>query len=206
MSSHVAMKNTPSGHVTLLTDELSVPKQLQNAYYVTVRRLIGHRSDRTQITRFWLRSVAGLRPAKRQRLSESRGESRGEAPSRTAFKPWVFCRTGAMMPVAPRSRSAVNRPGFGPGGRRFESCLRVGWAGRHASPPRPPRCGQTSRRPPTPGIIPLTVPKPGGCSPTRPRPAAPGTGWTGGAGHQARSRWYHQRIRLARRVEIALVR
>ena len=56
------------------------------------------------------------------------------------------------------------------------------------------------------GMIPLTVPETGRLL-TRPPPPGSAAHWPGWRRcHQARSRWYHQRTRLARRVEIALVR
>ena len=60
--------------------------------------------------------------------------------------------------------------------------------------------------PADPGMIPLTVPETGRLlgHPPPPGSAAHWLDWR--RRHQACSRWYHQRTRLARRVEIALVR
>ena len=63
--------------------------------------------------------------------------------------------------------------------------------------------------PPDPGMIPLTVPEVSRLlAAALARPSPPGhaehwSGWT--RRHQARSRWYHQRTRLGRNSEIALV-
>ena len=71
----------------------------------------------------------------------------------------------------------------------------------------PPPAGPDERPPADPGMIPLTVPEI-----TRllahHRPPQPGhaehwSSWR--RRHQARARWYHQRARLARDTEIALV-
>ena len=60
--------------------------------------------------------------------------------------------------------------------------------------------------PADPGMIPLTVPETGRLL-TRPPPPGGAAHWLDWRRrHQACSRWYHQRTRLARRVEIALVR
>ena len=60
--------------------------------------------------------------------------------------------------------------------------------------------------PADPGMIPLTVPETGRllAHPPPPGSAAYWLNWR--RRHQARSRWCHQRTRLARRVEIALAR
>ncbi len=67
-----------------------------------------------------------------------------------------------------------------------------------AHPDQPP--------PADPGMIPLTVPETGRLlgHPPPPGSAAHWLDWR--RRHQACSRWYHQRTRLARRVEIALIR
>jgi hypothetical protein len=61
--------------------------------------------------------------------------------------------------------------------------------------------------PPDPGMIPLTVPEVGrllaAATLSPPGHAEHWSGWT--RRHQARSRWFHQRARLARNIEIALV-
>jgi hypothetical protein len=64
-------------------------------------------------------------------------------------------------------------------------------------PDQPPPAG--------PGMIPLTVPETGRLLAHPPLPGAAGhwLGWR--RRHQARSPWYHQRPRLARNPEIALV-
>ena len=60
--------------------------------------------------------------------------------------------------------------------------------------------------PADPGMIPLTVPETGRLL-GHPPPAGSAGHWLNWRRrHQARSHWYHQRTRLARRVEIALVR
>ena len=73
--------------------------------------------------------------------------------------------------------------------------------------PPPVRPGQPP--PPDPGMIPLTVPEVKRLlAAALARPSPPGhadhwSGWT--RRHQARSRWFHQRTRLARNAKIALV-
>jgi hypothetical protein len=64
---------------------------------------------------------------------------------------------------------------------------------------------QASPPPADPGMIPLTVPETGGLlgHPPPPGRAAHWLDWR--RRHQARSRWYHQRTRLARKTGIALV-
>jgi hypothetical protein len=73
--------------------------------------------------------------------------------------------------------------------------------------PKPVRPDQPP--PAEPGMIPLTVP--GNRAPARRSPPPPGPAharhwldWR--RRHQARSRWFHQRTRLTRNIEIALVR
>ena len=66
-----------------------------------------------------------------------------------------------------------------------------------AHPDQPP--------PADPGMIPLTVPETGRLL-SRPPPPGSARHWLDWRRrHQARSRWYHQRTRLARGIEIALV-
>jgi SRSO17 transposase len=60
--------------------------------------------------------------------------------------------------------------------------------------------------PADPGLIPLTVPETGRLLGHPPPPGSAGHWLNWRRAHQARSHWYHQRTRLARRVEIALVR
>ncbi len=60
--------------------------------------------------------------------------------------------------------------------------------------------------PADPGMIPLTVPETGRLLGHPPPPGSAGHWLDWRRRHQAGSRWYHQRTRLARRVEIALVR
>src|SRR5262249_34555859 len=73
--------------------------------------------------------------------------------------------------------------------------------------PPPVRAGQPP--PPEPGMIPLTIPEIKRlltALPPRPLPrwlVIPGDAWT--RRHQARSRWFHKRARLARDAHIALV-
>src|ERR1022692_437128 len=73
----------------------------------------------------------------------------------------------------------------------------------------PPPVRPDQPPPPDPGMIPLTVPEIQRLLPAIPAgPCPPGHAehlsvWT--RRHQARSRWYHQRARLARDTEIALV-
>ncbi len=59
--------------------------------------------------------------------------------------------------------------------------------------------------PADPGMIPLTVPETGRLLGRPPPPAAAGHWLDWRRRHQARSRWYHQRTRLARDAEVALV-
>jgi hypothetical protein len=60
--------------------------------------------------------------------------------------------------------------------------------------------------PADPGLIPLTVPETGRLL-AHPPPPGSATHWhTWRRRHQALSAWYHQRARLARDTEIALVR
>jgi SRSO17 transposase len=56
-----------------------------------------------------------------------------------------------------------------------------------------------------PGMIPLTVPETGRLLSHPPPPGSAGRWLDWRRRHQARSRWYHQRTRLARRTEIILV-
>jgi SRSO17 transposase len=73
----------------------------------------------------------------------------------------------------------------------------------------PPPVRPDQPPPPDPGMIPLTVPAVSRLlAAVLARPSPPGhadhwSGWT--RRHQARSRWYHQRARLARDAEIILV-
>jgi hypothetical protein len=65
-------------------------------------------------------------------------------------------------------------------------------------------------QPPTdPGMIPLTIPEITrllATQPTRPRPPGHAEHWANWRRrHQSPSRWYHQRTRLARDAEIALI-
>jgi SRSO17 transposase len=60
--------------------------------------------------------------------------------------------------------------------------------------------------PADPGMIPLTVPETGRLLGHPPPPVSTGHWLDWRRRHQACSRWYHQRTRLARHVEIALVR
>jgi len=59
--------------------------------------------------------------------------------------------------------------------------------------------------PADPGMIPLTIPETGRLLACPPPPGAAGhwLGWR--RRHQARAAWYHQRARLARDTEYALV-
>jgi SRSO17 transposase len=74
-------------------------------------------------------------------------------------------------------------------------------------PPAPVRPGQPP--PPEPGMIPLTVPEIKHLlAALLQQPCPPGHPWrwmTWRRRHQARARWYHQRTRLARDTDIALV-
>jgi hypothetical protein len=73
-------------------------------------------------------------------------------------------------------------------------------------PPPPARPGQLP--PPDPGMIPLTVPaiKRLAAPPASPDPASQTEHWLNWCRrHQARSRWYHQRTRLARDATTAQV-
>ena len=77
--------------------------------------------------------------------------------------------------------------------------------GTQAPPPARP-----DQPPPTePGMIPLTVPEIRlllAAALLRPDPPAHAGNWLDWRRrHQARSRWFHQRARLARNIEIALV-
>jgi SRSO17 transposase len=73
----------------------------------------------------------------------------------------------------------------------------------------PPPARPDQKPPPDPGMIPLTVPEVNRLlAAALARPSPPGhadhwSSWT--RRHQARSRWFHQRARLARDAEIALV-
>src|SRR5207244_13551637 len=60
--------------------------------------------------------------------------------------------------------------------------------------------------PANPGMIPLTVPETGRLLGHPPPPGSAGHWLDWRRRHQACSRWYHQRTRLARRLEITLVR
>ena len=60
--------------------------------------------------------------------------------------------------------------------------------------------------PADPGMIPLTVPETGRLLGHPPPPGSAGHWLNWRRRHQARSHWYHQRTRLARRIEITLVR
>ena len=74
----------------------------------------------------------------------------------------------------------------------------------------PPPAGPDQPPPPDPGLIPLTIPEiarllAGRSLPSRPPGHA--THWLNWRRrHQARSRWFHQRTRLARNTGITLVR
>ena len=70
--------------------------------------------------------------------------------------------------------------------------------------PAPVLPGQLA--PADPGMIPLTVPETGRLLGHPPPPGSAGHWLDWRRGHQARSHWYHQRTRLARCVEISLVR
>jgi hypothetical protein len=74
--------------------------------------------------------------------------------------------------------------------------------------PKPVRPDQPP--PAEPGMIPLTVPEIGlllAAALLRPDPPAHARHWLDWRRrHQARSRWFHQRTRLTRNIEIALVR
>ena len=73
----------------------------------------------------------------------------------------------------------------------------------------PPPVRPDQPPPPDPGMIPLTAPEVKRLlAAALARPSPPGhtdhwSGWT--RRHQARSRWFHQRARLARNARIALV-
>jgi DDE superfamily endonuclease len=108
--------------------------------------------------------------------------------------------------TSPRSASTPRSPGtpswsWPPGHLR-----------RHRRPaPFPHRHPGTRPRAPRPappaefGMIPLTVPETGRLL-TRPPPPGTAAHWLGWRRcHQARSRWYHQRTRLARHAELTLV-
>jgi len=69
--------------------------------------------------------------------------------------------------------------------------------------PAPTRPGQTP--PADPGMIPLTVPQTGRLLTHPPPPGAAGRWLDWRRRHQARSAWHHQRTRLARDAQIALV-
>jgi len=69
--------------------------------------------------------------------------------------------------------------------------------------PAPTRPGQTP--PADPGMIPLTVPQTGRLLTHPPPPGAAGHWLDWRRRHQARSAWHHQRTRLARDAQIALV-
>jgi SRSO17 transposase len=73
----------------------------------------------------------------------------------------------------------------------------------------PPPVRPDQPPPPDPGMIPLTVPEVRrllAAAPTTPRPPGHAHHWSGWTRrHQARSRWYHQRTRLARDAKIAQV-
>ena len=77
------------------------------------------------------------------------------------------------------------------------------------TPRRRPRSGPDQPPPPEPGMIPLTIPEIKrllAALTTRPLPrwlVIHWDAWT--RRHQARSRWFHKRARLARDAEIALV-
>jgi hypothetical protein len=72
----------------------------------------------------------------------------------------------------------------------------------------PPPVRPDQPPPPEPGMIPLTVPEvkrllaAATTTPSRPGHAEHWSGWT--RRHQARSRWYHQRTRLARDQDLTL--
>jgi hypothetical protein len=70
----------------------------------------------------------------------------------------------------------------------------------------PPPARPSQPPPADPGMIPLTIPEITRLlttSPARPGHAGHWSNWR--HRHQARSRWYHQRTRLTRDTEIALV-
>ena len=73
----------------------------------------------------------------------------------------------------------------------------------------PPPVTPDQRPPPDPGMIPLTVPEVKrllAAATTTPRPPGHADHWSGWTRrHQARSRWFHQRARLARDAKITLV-
>jgi hypothetical protein len=73
------------------------------------------------------------------------------------------------------------------------------------TPRRRRQSGRIRPRPLTPGMIPLTVPEIGRLLARPPPPGAAGHWLNWRRRHQARSRWYHKRARLARDAEIALV-
>jgi len=73
----------------------------------------------------------------------------------------------------------------------------------------PPPVRPDQPPPPDPGMIPLTVPEVSrllAAATTTPRPPGDAHHWSGWTRrHQARSRWFHQRARLARDAKITLV-
>ena len=139
---------------------------------------------------------------------------------------------GVPGPAGPRGRAALAlrgrfrvrqgllraRPVPGPPVYRDRPAHRAGHGRpghlrRHRRPAPPPHRHPApapvlpDQPPPAdPGMIPLTVPETGRLlsHPPPPGSAAHWLDWR--RRHQACSRWYHQRTRLARRVEIALVR
>jgi hypothetical protein len=75
-----------------------------------------------------------------------------------------------------------------------------------AAAPIPKRQRQPGQTPPAdPGMIPLTVPQTGHLLTHPPPPGAAGHWLDWRRRHQARSAWHHQRTRLARDAQIALV-
>jgi SRSO17 transposase len=77
---------------------------------------------------------------------------------------------------------------------------------RHRTGTQAPAPVRPDQSPPAdPGMIPLTIPETGRLLTHPPPPRAAGHWLDWRRRHQARSRWYHQRTRLARDNEIALV-
>jgi hypothetical protein len=75
---------------------------------------------------------------------------------------------------------------------------------RHCTDTQAPAPARPDQAPPAePGMIPLTVPETGRLLGHPPPPASAGYWLDWRRRHQARSRWYHQRTRLAREAEIA---
>ena len=105
------------------------------------------------------------------------------------------CQVRLYTAILRHARAGHGRPGHLRRHRRPAQ-------GPHRHPGPAARHALTSRRPPSPGMIPLTVPEISACSPPPSRArarrghAAHWLDWR--RRHQARSRWFHQRARLNR--------